>query len=110
MAQHDDSGGPGFFTGFLMGGIFGFVAGVLFAPKPGDEIRSMIVERGTEWRDRAEELAAMARERANSVATESRRAAQRIRGEMEEFEPLDGHEGVEQPFTQPGPDEPGMPR
>ena len=48
------SGGAGFWTGFLVGGIVGTVAGVLFAPKSGEETRAFIGEKTGEWRDRAE--------------------------------------------------------
>ena len=82
------SDGHGFVTGFLIGGIVGFVAGILLAPKSGEETRAIILERGGEWRDKAEELAAAARERIASATEEGRRAAAQARGEGEfdEFE------------------------
>ena len=82
------SDGHGFITGFLIGGIVGFVAGILLAPKSGEETRAIILERGGEWRDKAEELAAAARERIASATEEGRRAAAQARGEGEfdEFE------------------------
>ncbi|MBM3956704.1 MAG: YtxH domain-containing protein [Gemmatimonadetes bacterium] len=89
MANNGGQGdGHGFLTGFLIGGIAGFVAGVLFAPKSGEETRALLMERGSEWRDKAEELAAAARERIASATEEGRRAAARVRGEerFDEFE------------------------
>ncbi|NQU97047.1 MAG: YtxH domain-containing protein [Chloroflexi bacterium] len=82
------SDGHGFVTGFLIGGIVGFVAGILLAPKSGEETRAIILERGGEWRDKAEELATAARERIASATEEGRRAAAQARGEGEfdEFE------------------------
>ena len=86
-----ESDGHGFITGFLIGGIVGFVAGILLAPKSGEETRAMIMEHGGEWRDKAEELAAAARERIASATEEGRHAAARVRGEtdFDDFEDED---------------------
>lgn len=87
MAEgHNDSGG-GFFAGLLMGGIVGFFAGVLFAPKSGEELRAVLSERGQEWRDKADELAAAARERLATASTESDSAGGRRPGSP--FDDLD---------------------
>ena len=89
MAENGGGGdGHGFITGFLIGGVVGFVAGILLAPKSGEETRAIIMERGGEWRDKAEELAAAARERVASATEQGRRAAARARGEadFDEFE------------------------
>ena len=92
MANNDSEGdGHGFLTGFLIGGIVGFAAGILLAPKSGEETRAIIMERGSEWRDKAEELAAAARERMASATEEGRRAAARVRGETD-FDELQDEE------------------
>ena len=92
MADNGSEGdGHGFITGFLIGGIVGFVAGILLAPKSGEETRAIIMERGSEWRDKAEELAAAARERMASATEEGRRAAARVRGETD-FDELQDEE------------------
>lgn len=85
----DRDGGAGFVTGLLFGGLLGFAAGILLAPKSGEETRAMIVERGEEWRDKAEELAAAASERIASATAESRRVASKMRGELNYDEPGD---------------------
>ena len=46
----------------------------------GEETRALLIERGNEWRDKAEELAAATKERLSSAAFESRRAASQVRG------------------------------
>ena len=78
MAENNSNGngggGAGFWTGFLVGGIVGTVAGVLFAPKSGEETRAFIGEKTGEWRDRADELAESARDRVRSAVDERREA------------------------------------
>ena len=81
-------GGPGFLMGVLAGGVLGFIAGILLAPKSGEETRAMLIERGSEWKDKAEELAADARERVVSATVEGRRVASRMRGDLD-FDELD---------------------
>lgn len=83
MANSNDNGGVGFWTGFIIGGVAGLVAGVLFAPKSGEETRALISEKTAEWRDRAEELAASARDRARSAIEEGRAAAARARSGLD---------------------------
>ena len=46
MAEHENQQGH-FFTGFLIGGALGVLAGIVFAPKSGKELRSNIKEKGT---------------------------------------------------------------
>ena len=80
MAGREDSRGGGMMVGLLIGGAVGFVAGLMLAPKSGEETRALLIERGNEWRDKAEELAAATKERLSSAALESRRAASQVRG------------------------------
>ena len=80
MADREDSKGGGMMVGLLIGGALGFVAGLMLAPKSGEETRALLIERGNEWRDKAEELAAATKERLSSAALESRRAASQVRG------------------------------
>ena len=80
MADREDSKGGGMMVGLLIGGAIGFVAGLMLAPKSGEETRALLIERGNEWRDKAEELAAATKERLSSAALESRRAASQVRG------------------------------
>ena len=74
MADHEkekDSGAGGLFRGMVIGGIVGFVAGMILAPKSGDETRTSFSERGQELRDKAEDLIAAARERMSSAVAHS---------------------------------------
>ncbi len=78
MAGNNEKGGVGFWTGFIVGGVAGLVAGILFAPKSGEETRALISEKSAEWRDRAEELAASARDRTKAAVDEGKAAAARM--------------------------------
>jgi gas vesicle protein len=48
MAGQNDS----FFKGLLLGGLIGAVAGILFAPKTGRELRQEISEETEKWVDK----------------------------------------------------------
>ena len=79
MAENERNGGGGFILGLLMGAVGGFVAGMLFAPKSGEETRAFILDQSREWRDKADELTAAARERMANAASEGRYAASQLR-------------------------------
>ena len=79
MAENESSGGGGFLLGLLMGAVGGFVAGMVFAPKSGEETRAFILDQGREWRDKADELTSAARERMATAANEGRYAASQLR-------------------------------
>ncbi len=83
MADNNNggNGGAGFWTGFLVGGMVGAIAGILFAPKSGEETRALIGEKTGGWRDRAEELAESAQDRVRSAVDEGRTAAAAVRND-----------------------------
>lgn len=57
----NDNGGN-FLNAFLLGGIVGFVIGVLAAPRSGEEIRAEISERTKGVREQVEHLTERVRE------------------------------------------------
>ena len=79
MAENESSGGGGFLLGLLMGAVGGFVAGMVFAPKSGEETRAFILDQSREWRDKADELTSAVRERMATAANEGRYAASQLR-------------------------------
>jgi len=87
MAEKD-GGSAGFLLGIFLGGIGGFVAGMILAPKSGEETRAYIIDQGREWRDKADELTSATRERMTAAASEGRIAASRMR-ESSNFDDLD---------------------
>ncbi len=66
------AGETGFGTGLLLGGVIGVLAGLLLAPKPGEETRAQVVEKTAGLRQRAEEATAGARERVREVVDEGK--------------------------------------
>ena len=79
MAENESNGGGGFLLGLMLGAIGGFVAGMVFARKSGEETRAFIVDQSREWRDKADELTSAARERMANAASEGRHAASQLR-------------------------------
>ena len=55
MAEHENQQGH-FFMGLLIGGALGALAGILFAPKSGKELRSDIKEKGNDVLKDAKEI------------------------------------------------------
>ena len=88
MAENVNGGGGGFLIGLVMGGIAGFVAGMVFAPKSGEGTRAFILVQSREWRDKADELTSATRERMATAANEGRRAASEMRDD-DGFDDLD---------------------
>lgn len=84
MAKRDNDGGN-LLAGMIVGGAIGFVAGMILAPRSGDETRTLFSEVGQELRDKADEFIAAARERM-SAASESNG---RSRNRRDPFDDLD---------------------
>jgi gas vesicle protein len=70
-----------FLQGFLIGGILGVLAGLLFAPKPGKELRSEIKQKGEEALDEAKHLYSETRTKANAILEDARRRAEELKKE-----------------------------
>jgi gas vesicle protein len=70
MSERDEFGA--FLVGFLVGGLGGAVAALLFAPQSGEETRAVIKERSIELRDKAAVEAEEAWKRAEAAAIEAR--------------------------------------
>ncbi len=67
-----------FLVGLLFGGILGALAGILFAPKSGKQLRSKIKEKGTEVLKDAEEIY----EEATAVLDDVQRHAEELKRDL----------------------------
>ena len=88
---------------FVLGGLAGAVAGILFAPKSGKELRGSITSRAGEARERGRETYFEAQERVQESIAEARERSPR-RGE------IDGEGVVADPLAElrPSAPEPGL--
>ena len=103
MASNDGSGG--FMLGLFVGGAAGFLAGILMAPRSGEETRATLAEKSGVWRDRAGELSAVTRERLGQAVTEGQEAARRARGHASpEFDDEFDIDFDDDPLTEPDDD------
>jgi gas vesicle protein len=74
MSERDEFGA--FLVGFIVGGLTGAVAALLFAPQSGEETRAVIKERSIELRDKATADAEEAWKHAEAAAIEARQRAE----------------------------------
>ncbi|MGH7355551.1 MAG: YtxH domain-containing protein [Candidatus Rokuibacteriota bacterium] len=71
MSEHR-SDAAGYLGWFLLGGVIGAATALLVAPKPGQETRDLLLERGGEVAKRAQEMATEAQGRAGEWLDKSR--------------------------------------
>lgn len=60
----------GFGTGLVLGGAIGLLAGLLLAPKAGEQTRAEVMERTAGLRQRADDMTADFRERVREIVRE----------------------------------------
>jgi len=72
-----------FFKGLLVGGALGALAGILFAPKSGKELRSDIREKGNEILKDGKEIYADAGTKAKEIIGEVKHQAKELKKETE---------------------------
>jgi len=82
MAEHENQQGH-FFMGFLIGGVLGALAGILFAPKSGKELRSDLKEKGSEVLKDTKEIYADAGTRAKEIIEEAKHQAKELKKEAD---------------------------
>ena len=76
MSERDEFGA--FLVGFIVGGLTGAVAALVFAPQSGEETRAVIKERSIEIRDKATAEAEEAWKKAEAAAIEARQKAEEL--------------------------------
>ena len=80
----DKSYGVDFFAGFVVGGLVGAAAAILFAPQSGEETRALIRERSIELQERSVELSEEARRRAVEYESQAKGKATELQVRMQE--------------------------
>lgn len=76
--ETNGQGGKGFLTGLLMGGLIGATAGLLLAPKSGQQLRSELREKGIEVRDQVTQTAEDARQRTETLVEDTKTKAEAL--------------------------------
>lgn len=76
MSERDSFGA--FLVGFLVGGITGAVVSLLYAPKSGEETRTVIKEKAIELKDKTAVTAEEAYHKAEQAANEAAAKAQEL--------------------------------
>ena len=71
-----------FYKVFVFWATLGFVAGVIFAPKPGDETRVQLSENIKDWKIKANDLVDSAKERLNNAVQEGNEVSKRSRTDL----------------------------
>ena len=84
MAEHANQRGH-IFMGFLMGSILGGLAGILFAPKSGKDLRADINEKGREVLKDAKEIYADASTKAKEIIEEAKHQAEELKKEADRY-------------------------
>lgn len=79
------SGNGGLWKGMLIGGIIGAAAALLFAPKPGRELRKDLREKSMEAADYAKRQAATLADQAKTAAQAAGRQASVLTSKMQEL-------------------------
>ncbi len=84
MAENEEGCGCGhFLIGVLVGGALGALAGLLFAPKPGKELRSELKEKGGEIFNDAKEVYSDAGAKARTIIDEAKQRAAEMKAEAD---------------------------
>ena len=82
MAEHETPQGH-FFMGFLIGGFLGALAGILFAPKSGKELRSNIKEKRSEVLKDAKDIYTDASTKGKEIIVEVKHQAGELKKEAD---------------------------
>jgi gas vesicle protein len=72
-----------FFMGFLIGSVLGALSGLLFAPKPGKDLRAEIKEKGSEVLKDGKEIYSDASAKAKEIIEEAKHQAKELKKEAD---------------------------
>ena len=72
-----------FLAGFIVGGAIGAIAGVLLAPKSGEETRGMLADGAKEAMKRSDETVKKIQSKADDVVSEMQRKSNEIKEKLQ---------------------------
>ncbi len=72
-----------FLAGFLVGGAIGALAGILLAPKSGEETRQMIADSAKDAMRRADETVKQIQSKADDVVSDMQKKGDEIRDKLQ---------------------------
>ena len=74
-----------FLAGFAVGGAIGAIAGILLAPKSGEETRQLIADSAKDMARRADETAKQIQSKADDAVSELQRKGEEIKGKLQDL-------------------------
>ncbi len=72
-----------FFAGFIVGGAIGAIAGILLAPKSGEETRALIADSAKDVARRADETVKEIQSKADDVVADMQKKGDEIREKLQ---------------------------
>ncbi len=74
-----------FLAGFLVGGAIGAVAGILLAPKSGEETRALIAETAKDTLRRADETVKEIQSKADDVVSDMQKKGDELKNKLQDL-------------------------
>lgn len=74
-----------FLAGFLVGGAIGAVAGILLAPKSGEETRAMLADGAKEALNKADETVKQIQSKADDVVSDMQKKGEEIKEKLQDL-------------------------
>ena len=74
-----------FFAGFIVGGALGAVAGILLAPKSGEETRKMLAQGAKDMVQKADEAAKQIHSKAEETVSELQKKGDEIKTKLQDL-------------------------
>ena len=74
-----------FIAGFIVGGAIGAIAGILLAPKAGEETREMLSNSAKDMIKEADETAKQIQSKADNAVTELQKKGEEIKGKLQDL-------------------------
>jgi gas vesicle protein len=86
-----------FIAGFVVGGAIGAIAGILLAPKSGEETRAMLSNSAKDMIKKADETAKQIQSKADDAVSELQKKGEEIKGKLQDLINKQKNENENQP-------------